>query len=89
MSALALQLNEYRLTTAHIVYHMPDRPSLLQEYIWQELDLAPKYPQLMRFLDFWKATLDGRLHSVRVASCDIIKPPRIDVRNTTARLVLH
>lgn len=62
MSGLVLQLNDYRLTTAHIFYHMPDRPSLLQEYVWQELDLAPKYPQLMKFLDFWEGNLDGRLH---------------------------
>ena len=45
--------------------------------------------QLMKFLDFWEDNLDGRLHSVRVASCDVIKPPRIDVRNTATRLILH
>jgi uncharacterized protein Usg len=89
MSGLVLQLNDYRLTTAHIVYRLPDCPSLLQEYVWQELDLAPKYPQLMKFLDFWEGNLEGRLHSVRVASCDVIKPPRVDVQNTVARLILH
>ena len=31
----------YRLTTAEIIYHMPDHPSLLQTYVWQEFDLAP------------------------------------------------
>lgn len=64
----------YRLTTAEIIYHMPDHYSLLQSYIWQELDLAPDFPVLKEFLDFWEKSLDGKLHSVKVASCEIIKP---------------
>ena len=39
--SLALQLKNYRLTTAEILYRMPDHPDLLQTYIWQELDIAP------------------------------------------------
>ena len=74
MSALDLQLKGYRLTTAEIMYHMPDHPKLLQQYVWQELDLAPKYPVLHKFLDFWTKNLDGKLHSVRVAVCGIITP---------------
>jgi uncharacterized protein Usg len=74
MSDLVLQLKDYRLTTAHIFYHMPDYPSLLQEFVWQNLDIAPKFPVLRKFLDFWEGNLDGRLHSVRVASTQIIKP---------------
>ncbi len=63
-----LMLRDYRLTTAEILYHMPDHPDLLQTYIWQELDLAPRFPVLRRFLEFWRSSLDGRLHSVRVAA---------------------
>ena len=65
---LALQLKDYRLTTAEIVYCLPDYPTLLQTYIWQDLDLAPEYPTLSRFLGFWSRELEGRLHSVRVAT---------------------
>jgi uncharacterized protein Usg len=61
------QLEGYRLATAEILYHMPDHPGLLQTYVWQDYDLAPKYPVLNRFLDFWTRELDGALHSVRVA----------------------
>ncbi len=43
---LARQLKDYRLTTAEILYRLPDHPALLQTYIWQELDLAPRYPCL-------------------------------------------
>ena len=53
MSGLMLQLKQYRLTTAEILYHMPDHPSLLQSYLWQEYDLAPQFPTLRKFLDFW------------------------------------
>ena len=71
---IALQLRDYRLTTAEILYHLPDHPSVLQSYIWQELDLAPKFPVLHKFLDFWSRNLDGKLHSVRVGSIALITP---------------
>lgn len=71
---LALQMQDYRLTTAEILYHLPDHPSVLQSYIWQELDIAPKFPVLRKFLDFWSRNLDGRLHSVRVGSTALITP---------------
>ena len=69
---LALQLRGYRLTTAHILYHMPDHPDLLQTYVWQDMDLAPRFPVLTRFLDFWASNLDGKLHSVTVANAPIM-----------------
>jgi uncharacterized protein Usg len=84
--SLALQLKDYRLTIAEILYHMPDHPGILQSFIWQELDLAPKFPALRKFLDFWDRELDGRLHSVRVASASVIKPPSIRTPGITLRL---
>jgi len=71
---LARQLQNNRLTTAEIIYRMPDFPALFQTYIWQDLDEAPRYPQLRRFLKFWEMHLDGPLHMVRVASAELIKP---------------
>lgn len=71
---LRLQLEGYGLTTAEIHYRMPDHPSILQTYVWQEYDLAPGFPELRGFLEFWEATLDGALHSVRVAHQRLIKP---------------
>lgn len=73
-STLSRQLQDYRLTTAEILYHMPDHPGLLQTYVWQELDLAPRYPVLRKFLDFWSRNLEGKLHSVRLANLDLISP---------------
>ena len=74
MSHLALQLKDYRLTTAEILYHLPDYPALLQTFIWQDYDLAPKFPKLIKFLDFWSANLDGKLAQVRVANKSLITP---------------
>jgi uncharacterized protein Usg len=74
MTSLELQLRGYRLTTAEILYHLPDHASLLQTYVWQELDLAPRFPILHKFLDFWERSLDGKLHTVRVADVEIVKP---------------
>lgn len=71
------QLAGYGLTTAHIYYRRPDHPWLLQSYVWQEYDLCPKFPELQRFLDFWRKSLDGALHSVMVAHSGLIKPAEL------------
>lgn len=76
-SPLQRQLNGYRLTTAEIIYHMPDHPQLLQEFIWQQHDIAPHFPELRRFLTFWETKIEGKLHSVKVASAKLITPREI------------
>jgi uncharacterized protein Usg len=87
MRDFGLQLRDYRLTTAEILYHMPDHPGVLQAYVWQNLDLAPRFPVLTRFLDFWARNLDGKLHSVKVASSQIVKPA--EFRLVGAEMRLH
>jgi len=71
------QLAGYGLTTAEIVYRMPDHPALLQSYIWQEYDLFPDFPVLKKFLDFWTRTLEGPLFKVTVGHCRLIKPAEL------------
>ena len=80
------QLLGYGLTTAQILYRMPDHPSLLQTYVWQNYDLFPKFPELRRFLAFWQEKLDGPLHSVRVAHCKLIKPAELKTIDGEFRL---
>jgi len=77
MSRLELAFKGYHLTTAEILYHMPDHPELLQTFIWQEFDLVPEFPVLNRFLHFWTRNIDGRLHSVRVAARGLIQPSEL------------
>lgn len=71
------QLSGFSLTTAEILYRLPDHPVLLQSYIWQDYDVAPRFPKLKAFLDFWTAKLDGKLFKVTVASSQLIRPAEL------------
>ena len=86
-SELELMLKGYGLTTARILYHLPDHPHLLQTYVWQEYDLAPKFPMLFRFIDFWRSKLEGPLHSVEYTHKRLIAPN--EWRNVNGEFVLH
>jgi uncharacterized protein Usg len=77
---------DYRLTTAEIIYHLPDHPDLLQSFIWQRLDVAPDFPELRRFLEFWSRNLEGKLHSVRVGQARFPGRPRFSHIRTSSRL---
>lgn len=76
-SGFAKQIQGYGLTTAEILYRLPDHRSLLQSYVWQDYDLFPKFPELQKFLAFWQAKLDGPLFSVRVAHSRLIQPAEL------------
>src|SRR3569832_2399280 len=71
------QVLGYGLTTAEILYRMPDHPSLLQTYVWLFFYLFPKFPALRDFLHFWETKLEGPLYSVRVAHSKLIKPAEL------------
>ena len=83
---LEKQLLGYRLTTAEIIYRMPDYLDILQSYIWQEYDVAPKFPELRSFLDFWERNLDGPIHQVRVASKQLVTPAELRLVDGEFRL---
>ena len=85
--ALLPALPDWRLTTAELLYHMPDHPGVLQSFIWQKHDLAPRFPELARFLDFWRREIEAPLHSVRVASSALIKPA--ELRYAAGEFRLH
>ncbi len=87
VGGLKAQLVGFSLTTAEILYRLPDHPSLLQSYIWQEYDLAPRFPKLKSFLDFWTATLDGKLFRVTVAHSELIRPA--ELRLVEAEFKVH
>lgn len=81
----ALRLKGWRLATAEVLYYMPDHPALLQSFIWQTLDLAPSYPRIHKFLDFWRAEIQAVIHSVNLASGEQLAPAKI--RNVAT--ILH
>ena len=74
------------MTTAEILYRLPDHPALIQSYVWQDYDLAPKFPKLNGFLEFWRSTLDGPLFKVTVASTRLVKPAELRLIGAEYRL---
>jgi uncharacterized protein Usg len=80
------QLAGFSLTTAEILYRLPDHPSLLQSYIWQEYDVHPRFPRLKTFLDFWSSNLEGKLYRVIVAHKKLITPAELRLVGSEFRL---
>ncbi|MFY9656268.1 MAG: usg protein [Methylocystis sp.] len=76
----------YGLTTANILYRLPDYPAIVQSYVWQEYDLHPYFPELHKFLDFWTRSLEGKLHSVLVAHATLIRPTEISIVDAEFKL---
>jgi uncharacterized protein Usg len=79
MTSVEARLRGYRLTTAEILYRMPDHPAMLQAFIWQDLDIAPRFPVLNKFLHFWETSLEGKLFQVRVAARGLISDAELKV----------
>lgn len=82
---LTLRLQGWRLATAEVLYYLPDHPSLLQSFVWQTLDLAPKYPRIHRFLNYWRREIDAVIHSVQLATGETLAPAPVN----RADLILH
>lgn len=76
-SGFVKRMQGFSLTTAEILYRLPDHPALLQSYVWQDYDEHPRFPKLRGFLDFWNQHLDGKLFSVRVAHNRLIRPAEL------------
>lgn len=79
--------NEFRLITAEILYHLPDHPHVLQSFLWQDYDQAPRFPMLTQFLHFWTRELDGPLHSVTIGAQELIKPAIFE--NRDVEILIH
>jgi uncharacterized protein Usg len=86
-SDLSRQFRGQRLTTAEVIYYMPDHPALLQRFLWQTLDLPPEFPRIHTFLDFWRREIDAVIHSVTCSAVGLISPARLDVSRAIG--VLH
>jgi uncharacterized protein Usg len=86
MSSLELRLRGYRLTTAEILYRLPDYPAMLQSFIWQDLDIAPQFPVLNKFLHFWEINIEGKLYKVTVASRALISDAELKLTGGEFRL---
>jgi len=71
------RLAGWRMTTAEVLYYMPDHPRLLQSFVWQTLDLAPRYPRIEQFLDHWRREIEAVIHSVRIGASEELAPAKV------------
>lgn len=81
------QLKGYSLTTAEILYRMPDHPGLLQSFLWQDYDVAPRFPRLEAFLTYWQDNLEGPLYRITVAHKKLVSPKEFQFID--GQFVLH
>jgi uncharacterized protein Usg len=72
-----VQLIGRRLTTAEVLYYMPAHPALLQSFLWQTLDVAPDFPRIHSFLEFWRREIDAVIHSVTIGGVELIRPAQV------------
>ena len=56
------------LITLNVFYWMPDYDNILQQFIWQTMDVKPKYPRVHIFLDYWYKNIDAVVSEVVI--CD-------------------
>lgn len=82
-----LMLSGYGLTVDRLFYRMPDYRSVINEFIWQEYDLAPDFPRLFKFIEFWQEKIEGPLHSVAFTHRKLIRAG--EWRNVTGEFTIH
>lgn len=79
---MSSEAEDFGLTTAQIVYRMPDELDRFQDFLWQQYDVFPQFPSLRKFLAFWEMKIEGPLHSITVAHARLIKPVELQaIRN--------
>ena len=80
------QLKGGRLTTAEVLYYMPDHPKLLQSFMWQTLDVAPDYPRVHRFLEHWRKEIQAVIHSVTLSTVGLVSPAKVRFADVVGQL---
>lgn len=68
---ISLYLKGYRNVTLDIYYYMPDYNNLIQEFIWQTIDIKPNYPRVHQFLNFWKTDIEAVIKEIKLMEQEI------------------
>lgn len=64
----------YSLVTVNVIYFIPDYNSLVNEFMWQTLDIQPKYPRVMKFLNFWQTEIEAVIKEIQLADSRGFQP---------------
>ena len=54
------------LVTLNVYYWMPDYENILQQMVWQTIDVKPKYPRINKFLDYWHNNIDAVVSEIQI-----------------------
>ena len=54
------------LVTLNVFYWMPNYENILQQFIWQTMDVKPKYPRVYKFLDYWHNNIDAVVNEIEI-----------------------
>lgn len=58
------------LVTLNVYYWMPDYENILQQFIWQTIDVKPKYPRVHKFLDYWHNNIDAIVNEIQICESE-------------------
>ena len=65
---MVIVIRRKTLVTLNVFYWMPDYENILQQFIWQTMDVKPKYQRVHRFLDYWHNNIDAVVNEIEI--CD-------------------
>jgi uncharacterized protein Usg len=68
----------YRFCFAEIEIEDSNVQGSFRLLLWQDADLAPEFPNLVAFLNDWRTRNPGSIHSVKVATFDLIQPEMLE-----------
>jgi uncharacterized protein Usg len=55
------------LITLNVYYWLPDYENILQQFMWQTVDVKPKYPRVNKFLNYWHNNIDAIINEVQIS----------------------
>ncbi len=58
------------LVTLNVYYWMPDYDNILQQFIWQTMDVKPKYPRINKFLDYWHNNIEAIVSEIQICESE-------------------
>jgi uncharacterized protein Usg len=71
---MSLRLKDDKgLVTLHIYYVIPGFQLILNEFLWQTLDVRPRYPRVHRFLNYWHREIDAVIKEIIICDSTIVR----------------
>ncbi|MGA1047163.1 MAG: hypothetical protein ACO3UU_04080 [Minisyncoccia bacterium] len=60
------------LVSLRVFYYMPDYRDIIQEFMWQTMDIKPKYPRVNKFLNYWKENIEAVIADIEMIETEKI-----------------